>query len=86
MRWKGHTSRIYKSKIDVVEENKLLDDDTLQENLLQLPPVDMPVTWILLKEHFKPISMHSHCALCTVTVQEKLFWIDLEVKGVARWD
>jgi hypothetical protein len=44
------------------------------------------VTPILLKEHFKPTSMHSHCALCTVTVQEKLFGINLEVKGVVRWD
>jgi hypothetical protein len=30
--------------------------------------------------------MHIHCALCTVTVQEKLFWINLEVKGVVRWE
>jgi hypothetical protein len=30
--------------------------------------------------------MHSHCALCTVTVPEKLFWINFEAKGVVRWD
>ena len=29
--------------------------------------------------------MHSHCALCTVTVPEKFFWINLEAKGVVRW-
>jgi hypothetical protein len=44
------------------------------------------VTSILLKEHSKTTSMHSNCELCTVTVQEKLFWINLEVKGVVRWD
>jgi hypothetical protein len=30
--------------------------------------------------------MHSHCELCTVTVPEKSFWINFEVKGVVRWD
>ena len=30
--------------------------------------------------------MHIHCGLCTVTVPEKLFWINLKVKGVVRWD
>ena len=46
--------------------------DSLQENLLQLYyqltcsdfGLTGAVTWIWLKEHFNPTSMHSHCALC----------------------
>jgi hypothetical protein len=45
------------------------------------------VTLILLKEHFKTtLIMHSHCALSIVTVQEKLLWINLDVKGAVRWN
>jgi hypothetical protein len=44
----------------------------LPENLLQLPPVDMQASPILLPFYFqfnpKQFFWHSHCAQCTVTV------------------